>query len=362
MNDPSATSLRPRDGLPTRAYTRAQHDARIDLWLDSNEGPKANARRLQTAPGESEALRCYPNDLPLRLALAAHFGVGEDQVTLGTGADELLDRICRAFLAPGRRLCAPSPCFPMLPRYGQLAGAELVWVPWHDGALPTAELLAAVRRGDVPTVLFLTTPNNPTGLVVDSAELLAVAAALPQTLVVVDLAYVEFVAADPTRALLALPNVLVVRTFSKGFGLAGLRVGYALGAAASIAPLTVCGSPFPVASPSLALARIALQIGPDADAIAAVLQERERLARQLRARGFAVLPPAANFVFARARSRELALQLEAALRLHGIQIRSFAAGDPFLAAAVRITCPGDEADFERLCAALSAFAPTTEPS
>ncbi|MCA8965647.1 MAG: histidinol-phosphate aminotransferase family protein [Planctomycetes bacterium] len=352
MNDSSTDGPRPRDGLPTRAYTRPQDDAHIDLWLDSNEGPAANARRFASAPTEVEALRSYPNDRALRLALAARFGVGEEQVAIGTGADELLDRICRAFLAPGRRLCAPSPCFPMLPRYGQLAGAELAWVPWHDGALPTAALLARTQLDGRPTVLFLTTPNNPTGLVIGAAELVAIAAALPQTLVVADLAYVEFADDDPTAALLALPNVLVVRTFSKGFGLAGLRVGYAMGAAEVIAALTVCGSPFPVAAPSLALALLALQTGPDGDAIAAVRRERELLALELRRRGFAVSPPAANFVFARADRREQVEALAATLRQRGIQIRTFAPDDEFLARAVRITCPGDAEAFRRLCAAL----------
>lgn len=353
MNDVPRTGPLPRDGLPTRAYTRPQDDAGVDLWLDSNEGPKANARRFSGVPGDPEDLRCYPNDRDLRLALAARFGGDEEQVALGTGADELLDRICRAYLAPGRVLCAPSPCFPMLPRYGQLAGAELAMVPWHAGALPTAALLERVRRDAAPTVLFLTTPNNPTGLVIGTAEMVALARALPHTLVVADLAYVEFVDEDPTAALRDLSNVIVVRTFSKGFGLAGLRVGFALGPAALLQPLTVCGSPFPVARPSLRLAALALDCGPDRDAIAAVRHERQELARHLLALGLEVAPPAANFVFARATSRATALQLATSLRERGIQIRTFAAEDPFLASAVRITCPGDAADFHRLVAALS---------
>ncbi len=347
----------PRPDLPTRAYTRPQDDARIDLWLDSNEGPRANARRFAAAPAEPETMRCYPNDRRLRLALARTFGVDEAQVALGTGADELLDRICRAWLAPGRRLVAPSPCFPMLPRYGQLAGAELAFVPWHEGALPTAALLARVQLGEAPAVLFLTTPNNPTGLSIPTGELVAIARALPTTLVVADLAYVEFQDEDPTAALLLLPNVLVVRTFSKGFGLAGLRVGYALGARDLVAPLAVCASPFPIAGPSLALAELALAAGPDANALAAVRRERPQLAAALQARGLQVLPSEANFVFARAPSDASAQRFAAALRTAGIQIRTFPGADPFLGQALRITCPGDDADFARLLRALPETLP-----
>ncbi len=342
----------PRPGLPSRAYTRPHDAAAITLWLDSNEGPKANARRLAMTAVDLQTLRCYPDDRALRERLAARFDVAADQVAIGTGADELLDRICRAYLAPGRRLVAPAPCFPMLPRYGQLAGGELTFVPWHQGALPTAALLARVHAHDGEAVLFLTTPNNPTGLPIATAELLTIARALPTTLIVADLAYVEFQDEDPSAALLALDNVLVVRTFSKGFGLAGLRVGYALGPAALIAPLLACGSPFPVAGPSLAMAQRALDAGPDRTAIEAVRRERSTLRDALLGRGLTVLPSDANFVFARAATAAAAHAFAETLRQRGIQIRTFSADDPFLASALRITCPGDDADFHRLLTAL----------
>lgn len=349
MTTPTST-LSPRPGLPTRAYTRASDGPPVRLWLDANEGPSANARRFASAPGDAETLRRYPDDQPLRAALAARFGVAFDQVALGAGADELLDRVCRAYLCPGRALVAPAPCFAMLPRYGQLAGAELRFVPWPRGAFPREAVLAAASSS--PAVVFLTSPNNPTGLSIPTTELLATVDALAAQLVVVDLAYGEFLADDPTLALLQRPHTLVLRTFSKGYGLAGLRVGYALGDARRIAPLLATGSPYPNAGPALAMARLALQLGPDLEAIAAVVHERRILAEALAERGLEVLPSDANFVFARAADPASAAAFAKTLQHAGIAIRTFPDAGPDLGSALRITCPADPQDFASLLAAL----------
>lgn len=339
----------------------------VDLFLDANEGPPipaATAAAWAGAIADPELWRRYPDQRPLQRLLARHFSVADDAVALGTGADELLDRICRAWLAPGRTLVAPVPCFVMLRHYVTQSGAQLLPVPWTDGPLPVAALRAACRTS-AASVLAITSPNNPTGLVADAGELLELAQQLPATLLLADLAYVEFADRDPTAALLGQPNVVVVRTCSKGLGLAGLRVGYALGAPATIAPITAQGSPFPCSGIALALAERALQtaagtVARTADGddwrttgIAAVRAEREPLAAALRALGFVPLPSQANFVFARGSDRRAALDLAAALRQRGIAIRTFAATDPLLTAAVRITCPGDAVAFARLLTALS---------
>ena len=339
----------------------------VDLFLDANEGPPipaATAAAWAGAIADPELWRRYPDQRPLQRLLARRFAVADDAVALGAGADELLDRICRAWLAPGRTLVAPVPCFVMLRQYVTQSGARLLPVPWTFGALPVAALRDACRTSGA-SVLAITSPNNPTGLVADVGELLELAQQLPGTLLLADLAYVEFADHDPTAALLGQPNVVVVRTCSKGLGLAGLRVGYALGAPAAIAPITAKGSPFPCSGIALALAERALQTAAgtvvrssDGDdwrtaGIAAVRAEREPLCTALRALGFEPLPSQANFVFARGRDREAAVALATALRQRGIAIRTFAATDPLLAAAVRITCPGDAVAFARLLTALS---------
>lgn len=329
------------------AYRRAPVQPGIDLYLDGNEGP---------LPANEPLLRRYPDVSALQQALAARHGHDPAGIAIGAGADELLDRLCRAFLGPGDVCLAPAPCFAMLPRYVGLAGATLRAVPWPHGPFPRQALLAAA--GPTVKVVVLTSPNNPTGAVATDDDLLAIARALPTTLLVCDLAYVEFAERDPTMALRTLPNIVVLRTFSKAFALAGLRVGYALGAPDVLAAVRVAGSPYPVAAPSLRAAAAALAVGPDPRLLARIADERRLLARLLRERGFTVPDSEANFVFAVAKTAAAARTLVSALAAHGIAIRTF--DDAALAAAVRITCPGDAAACARLTAAL-AWLPVEAP-
>jgi histidinol-phosphate aminotransferase len=342
----------PRAGLPLVAYGRAAATPSIQHWLDGNEGPASLAQAYASYTAEPEDLRRYPDELPLRRALAARFGLTPEQVAVGAGADELLDRLCRGYLEPGRRLLTPTPCFVMLPRYVQLAGAELDSLPWHQGPLPVAELQ---RRAATASVIALTSPNNPTGLWANTAELLAVARSAPHALVIADLAYAEFGEEDPTPALLQLPNVVVVRTFSKGYGLAGLRVGYALGPASVAHTIRVCGSPYPCAGASLALAERALARGPDRAAIAAVLTARQQVQQLLAESGVTTLPSAANFVFATFASRAAAQAFANHMAAHGIAVRSFGQAEPPLDCGVRVSVPGEPGAIEALLAALAAL-------
>lgn len=355
MNGP-----RPRPGLPLRAYRRAASAPRIAHWLDGNEGPAALAGEFASASADPEALRRYPDERLLCAELAARHGLAAEQVVLGAGADELLDRLCRAFLAPGQRLVAPVPCFAMLPHYAALAGAEFVGVPWPNGPLPLRELQALAPDA---ALVVATSPNNPTGLSATAAELGALAAAAPQTLFAADLAYVEFASHDPTAALLQLPNVVVVRTFSKAYGLAGLRVGYALGPAELLHAVRICGSPYPCSGPSLALCRQALQRGPDANALRTIARGRRELEALLTRRGFAVVPSEANFVLAHATDRTTARDFAQQLAATGIAVRTFDGDDPHLAAAVRTTVPGEPLALQNLLHAIAAteLPPTTSP-
>ncbi|MCK5944521.1 MAG: histidinol-phosphate aminotransferase family protein [Planctomycetes bacterium] len=333
-------------------YARAVPDERVDLRLDGNEGPPLTpslAAELAAAMTDPEDWRCYPDERPLRAAIARRFGLTADRVALGAGADELLDRVCRAWLAPGRALAAPQPCFAMLPRYVRAAGAELRATAWTDGPFDADALLAAA--GDA-AVLALTTPNNPTGLVIPTANLVAVATARPDTLVLVDLAYVDYADEDPTMALLELPNVVVVRTFSKGRSLAGLRVGYALGDADVIAALRATGSPYPCSAPSLRLCERLLALDDPHERVAFVRVERKRLAIALGSLGLEVSPSQANFVYATAQDRSTVAMLATRLARAGIAVRLFDAEDAAAGRAVRITCPGDDRAFTRLLGAL----------
>jgi histidinol-phosphate aminotransferase len=321
----------------------------IDLKLDGNEGLTPDARLLDAlARSGSDVLRRYPNARPLEAMLARQWGVEPDQVIVTAGADEALDRVCRAVLAPGRQIILPSPTFEMLPRYSRLTGGEIISVPWPGGAFPTHLILR--QLSERTAAIAIVSPNNPTGAVASASDVQALAAAAPHALLIVDLAYADFADEDLTSCALALPNAVAIRSLSKSWGLAGLRVGYAAGPARIIRWLRAAAGPYSVSAPSLAVAAEWLQQGGAAvrDYVERIRFERTSLGEVLRELGADVPPSQANFVLARFASAE---RIWRALARRGIAVRRFPAA-PELVNALRITCPGNDRDFRRLTAAL----------
>jgi histidinol-phosphate aminotransferase len=340
----------PIDGLRgATAYRRRVLPAHVDLRLDGNEGALCDRELLRDAAGlDPEILRTYPSSERLEAALAAELSIDPARVLVTAGGDEALDRVFRAYAGPGRNVILPEPSFEMLPRYAALVGCEVRSIDWPEGDFPVTACLAAADANT--TLAFVVTPNNPTGAIATEAELAAMADGLPQALVVLDHAYMEYADVDLTARALALRNVVVVRTFSKAWGLAGLRVGWIAGPRAVIDTLRAAASPFSVASLSIALAERVLARGASSIAphVARIRHERDVLAQVLRQVGFHALPSQANFVLARGRDAQaLADRLLAA----GIAIRNFV-GRPRLEDAVRITCPGESHAFARLIAAI----------
>jgi HAD superfamily hydrolase (TIGR01548 family) len=329
--------------LPT-AYPLTTGGPPCDLWLDGRAG-----LRWPATTGPAVALERYPSTSGLESDLADHWGLAPDQVVVTAGADEALDRACRAFLAPDRRAVLTDPTFAMLPRYVALAGADLRQVSWWDGPLPLDDLVRSLDGQ--PGLLAVVSPCNPTGLVAGTADLLALADRCPQAVVVADLAYVEFADADPTATLLTRPNILVTRTLSKAWGLAGARLGYALGPARLIDALRAAGAPYPTGAAGLALARERLRSGRSllVERVARTRLERARLGRLLQAGGLAAPPSQANFLLARGRR---AGWLADALGGLGIAVRRW--DDQ----ATRLSLPANGPDFRRLWAGCrSALAP-----
>ncbi|MEC9374132.1 MAG: histidinol-phosphate transaminase, partial [Planctomycetota bacterium] len=277
--------------------------------------------------------------------------VAPDNILATAGADEAIDRLCRALLNPGDTLLTHTPSFEMIPRYAALAGAETRALPWPSGPFPTAAFINELTP-DTPLAAIVT-PNNPTGATVPLADLLSTAdrAAENNTLLLVDLAYVEFAdAPDPTRALLSRPNVAITRTLSKCFGLAGARVGFLIASPDLIELARAAAGPFSVAAPSIAVATAALRADPSAsrEYIKRIRFERERLTSLLNRLGAEALPSQANFVFARTPRAQAIRNL---LLSRGISIRAFPS-ILSLSDALRITCPGNDPDFTRLTEAL----------
>lgn len=324
------------------AYLPQRFDHSIDLDLSKNEGRPGSTELLAAVEDPAELLRRYPDTSRLRARLAALHGVSAESVLVTAGGDDALMRCFMARTGRGRRVLTTRPTFEMIPRYAEQSGATMVEIPWRSGPFPTDAVLDAIT--DPTDVVFVVSPNNPTGAVANESDLRKVASEI--ALVVLDAAYSHFADDDLTDAALEMDNVVVIRTLSKAYGLAGLRVGYLVGPTDLVAELGSYGSPYPVSSLSAASALARLDRPPsDLDRfVGEVKRERTEVTRILRDLGCEPLPSQANFVLAECADAEWLVSGSAAL---GVGLRRFPerAG---LDNAVRITLPGDQRDFERL--------------
>jgi histidinol-phosphate aminotransferase len=282
------------------------------LRFDGNVPPRPPpTARPETAAGALAEINVYTHGgYPLiHEAIAAYAGVAPDQVVLGAGADDLILLCARAFAGPGDRVAvADEPTYPMLRLGAWLAGAEVS----HEN----------------PALTFCCRPHNPTGALVD------LPAARP---LVVDEAYFEY--AGETAAGLLDDGVIVIRTFSKAFGLASARIGYLLADRRTAAALAERQAPAPVSTPSVALALAGLADPPD---VRPTLEERDRLAAGLRALGLEPLPSWANFLYV---PLPEAVRVAGDLAARGLLVRGYVD-------AIRITVR-DAADDDRLLEALA---------
>lgn len=351
----SSPEKRPR---PTTAiadlgvYRPPRSPRPIDLYLDGNEGIEPPQQILEAlGPDPIDLLRRYPRAGGLQARIADRWGVPPERVAVTAGVDDALDRVTRAVVAPGRAAVVPMPTFEMIDRYVALAGGDLRPVPWVDGPYPERRVLEECSD-DRAVLAFVVTPNNPNGAVATAEQIRRMAAARPGVLFAVDLAYVDFADEDPAAELLDLPNVVVLRTLSKAWGLAGLRVGYAIGSAEVVEWLARVGQPYAVSGPSLALAEWWWERGgvPVARWVEQVRQERTRLTELLAELGARPLPSQANFVLARF---DDPARVKAGLEGLGIAVRAWPER-PGVENALRITLPGDEERFTRLLSALRA--------
>ncbi|HEX8876632.1 MAG TPA: histidinol-phosphate transaminase [Phycisphaerales bacterium] len=336
----------PTPGAPTLSpYSTPTTGAAIDLFLDANEGPGGCvdvARLAALLP--SDATRRYAGPIVLEQQLGAVLGLNPARVLVTAGGDEAIDRTCRTFLTPGRELILPTPTFEMIGRYAQQAGATVAPTPWNPGPYPVDRVLELVNPRTA--MIAVVSPNNPTGSVASASDLRRLAEAAPNAVLLVDLAYTEFADEDLTRAALELPNAVVIRTFSKAYGLAGLRVGYALGSENVIGSLRAHGSPFPVSTLSLAVAAEALRRSADylPGVVSRVRAERSELGVLLRELGANPLPSQGNFILAEFADADWVWRALASL---GIGVRRYKPGVG-LDRALRITCPGDATSLTRL--------------
>lgn len=277
--------------------------------LSSNENPYGPSpcvlAALWEAVRDPEVLLRYPDGASrsLRAALARRHGVDPSWIFVGAGLEDVLQAIAARFLEPGAAAVMSRPSFAMYPILTRLFGATAVEVPVQEGRHDLAALAEGVHRSEDVRLVWLDVPNNPLGTTVDPAALEVFVAELPaHVLLVYDEAYAEYVApgAAPSGVKLARrrPNVLALRTFSKAYGLAGMRVGYAVGHPDLVEFLEEARRPFNLSALAQRAAEAALE--DEAHVLEVVRRTRaarKRLARELWELGYPVLPSETNFVF-----------------------------------------------------------------
>jgi histidinol-phosphate aminotransferase len=280
----------------------------------------------------------------LKSAAGERLGVSPDAIVTGCGSDNILDVAMRAFGGPGRRVAFCAPTFVMIPKFAMLAGAEVMSLPFTaTGDIDAAALVAA--RADIT---YVCAPNNPTGVQPSDAAVARVLADAPG-LVVIDEAYAEFSGRTWAGDAVTHGRLLVCRTMSKAYGMAGLRAGYAVAAPDIVATLERARGPYTLNA--LAERAAAAAVLHDAawvqEHVALAVATRERLADGLRALGLTPVPSAANFVCVPVAE---APRIADALRHRGLLVRAFAAL-PGIGDALRITV-GPWDDMERVLSAL----------
>ncbi len=284
---------------------QGRHGLASVVKLASNENP------LGVPPKVLEVLRrhlpgChrYPQagSPRLRRALGAYHGIPADRIVAGNGSDEIIDLLIRAVAEPGRdHILAFRPCFGIYGLQSRLCGVEFRQVGLRsDFSFPMQELLDAVNENTA--IVFLTTPDNPSGFAPPVEEVLALLGRLPEDcLLVVDEAYMDFAVPQARHSVMSragqAPNLVVLRTFSKLYGLAGLRLGYGVMPVKLADCLIRIKLPFSVNI--LAEEAGVAALDDDAfrnDTIETVLRGRQVLAQALGEMGFLVYPSQANFI------------------------------------------------------------------
>ena len=230
--------------LPGKPITELAREMGIPVEkivkLASNENPLGMSPKAKAAMERAAGtLERYPDDFELKHALAQHTGLGMERIVLGNGSNDVLDILARVFLAPGRSAVFSQHAFAVYPLATLSAGGEPIAVPAKDFGHDLEAMCAAIRPDT--RVVWLANPNNPTGTFLPYPQLKAFLQRVPQDVVVVlDEAYNEYIPpaerVDTAAWLADFPNLVLTRTFSKIYGLAGLRIGYAL-ASAEVADL-----------------------------------------------------------------------------------------------------------------------------
>lgn len=292
--------------------------------LNTNESPfppSPAALAWAQEHTRSANLYCDPECRALREAIAETLGAAPENVLPGNGSDEILNFAFQAFCGPDKPAVFPDLTYGFYPVFAGLNG-----VPYREIPLDAEFRIDPEDYYGLNRTVFIANPNAPTGLLLPAERIAEIAARNPDSVVVVDEAYIDFGGESCAGLIQSFENLLVVQTFSKSRSMAGARLGFALGSAALIADLNTIKystNPYNVNSMTQALGLGTLR-DPEytRNNCAAIMENRAYAANALRARGFEVLDSAANFIFARTKALS-GPALYRALKARGVLVRHF---------------------------------------
>ena len=327
------------------------------IKLSSNENPFGPSPKAIEAVRDSAAfMHRYPSTdhSALRTAIGAVHGLDPERIICGVGSDEIIHFLCQSYAGPGDEVVYTEHGFSMYKISARAAGASPVVAPERDRRVDVDGVLAACT--DRTRLVFLTNPGNPTSTILSADDLRQLADGVPESaLLVIDSAYAEFAEGYDGGAALATErdNVVMLRTFSKAYGLGGMRVGWGYAQRGIIDVLNRIRGPFNLSVPALKAAEAAVN---DREFVNMYVSENARLrhwlADELARVGVPSDPAHANFILARFNDATEAEACDAFLQSHGLIVRKVAGYN--LPAALRITV-GDEPACKKVAATIAAF-------
>jgi histidinol-phosphate aminotransferase len=334
--EPPSARIASEAGVPEAEVVR--FDTNTSPWPGASL-PELGALALNEYPDTSYTM--------LTSALAAYTGASPEQITVGAGADEILDLLAKAYVGAGDPVVLSRPTYAMFRIVSEMAGGRVDAVPGAGLDLDKDRFLQQARHA---RLTWLCNPNNPTGELQPAAFIGKLAEAAPGV-VAVDEAYFEFSAVTAAGLIARFPNLVVVRTLSKAFGLAGVRVGYALAGPQISAALRRVRPPGSISVVSEALGALALRdLDGMRERVSRIVTSRETLFREITGLGLRVHPSAANFLLVNTGDGAASWLLR-----RGLVVRTFPSASP-LAGFIRITVRTAEEN-GRLVDALSAWRP-----
>ncbi len=346
--------LKPREAVRRLKSYHPPLGNRQGLRLDFNENTVGCSPRVmqKLRALDVEQLARYPEREPLEAIVASHLGIRPEELLLTNGTDEAIHLVCETYLEPDDEAIIVVPTFSMYEIYAAATGAKVIAVPaGEEFRFPLENVLAHVNERT--RLVAIANPNNPTGALASRKDLLTIAERAPNAAFLIDEAYFEFCGETLLPEFRKFPNLFVSRTFSKAYGLAGLRIGVLAGHPDQMRFLRPVSSPYNVNS-------VALACLPDALADQAYVRQyvdevrsgRERLEQELQDWGVRYWPSHANFVLMYFGAQ--AQTFISAMRERGILVRD-RSGDQGCAGCVRITLGSEQQTNQMLAALREAF-------